>query len=405
MILDIFLMALKNLKRRKTKSWLTVLGVFIGIAAIVSLISLGNGLREAVVGEFESLGTNRLVILSGDAQIAGPPVLADSGKEKYLDEDLKNYVSRISGVESVSGAFGKVALIEGKDEFLSPIVNGLPEDSRTEEYVTEFSIDVTEGRFLARNDKKSVVLSESLKEKIDTGLNRKIEIFGEDYKIVGFFEPPSSIFPNDAIFMPIEEVRAASDARKGELSNIYVIYDSELEDTFMVERLEEKIRRFLRENEDEQSFQVRSFKEFLNLLDSILGIVNTILIGLALISILVGGIGIMNSMFTSVIERKKEIGIMKSIGARNSSILTIFIIESAVISLVGGIIGTILGILLSKAVESIAFSIMGSRLLQAIIFPENIVFAIAFSIVIGIVSGYFPARQAAKLKPVESLRD
>ncbi len=165
-----------------------------------------------------------------------------------------------------------------------------------------------------------------------------------------------------------------------------------------------RLRQSREEKEGQETFDVQTSEQILETFGNIFGIVQAVLVGIAAISLLVGGIGIMNTMYTSVLERTKEIGVMKAIGAKNSDILYIFLFESGSLGLVGGIIGVIFGAGLSKGVEYIAMNSLGTNLLQASLTPQLIFGALIFSFLIGTLSGILPAMNAAKLKPVDALR-
>ena len=170
------------------------------------------------------------------------------------------------------------------------------------------------------------------------------------------------------------------------------------------EKIEKALRKSRNVEEGQEDFSVQTTEELMETYNDILNIVNIVLIGIAAISLLVGGIGIMNTMYTAVIERTKEIGIMKAIGARNSSIMILFVIESGILGALGGAIGVAIGMAFSKLVEVIATAALQTALLQAYFPWYLIVGSLAFAFIVGTISGLLPARQAALLKPVDALR-
>ncbi|MDD3264152.1 MAG: ABC transporter permease [Candidatus Nanoarchaeia archaeon] len=405
MIVDIFSNALKNILKRKTRSWLTILGIVIGIAAIVALLGIGGGLRNAIVGEFESVGVNRLIILSSDANLlSGPPMLSESGyDENYLNQDWFDVIKRAEGVEMVGGFFGSIALIEGKDDFISVTVNGIPKEQRNQESIEDSGVKLLSGRFLTSNDKNAIMINNKVAENTEKKINNKIEIMGKSFKVVGIYESSGFGGQTNVIYMPIESVYEMLNAKPKEISSIFVKYNTDYQSDFVIEEINRELRRYLKQKEGEESFQIQSYEEFLKILDSVLSVINYILVGIAMISTLVAAIGIMNSLFTSVMERRREIGIMKSIGARNSSILSMFVIESILFSVVGGIVGIGFGILLAKLVENIAFQVLQTRLIVVSIQPSVYIFSLIFSIIVGVLSGFLPAKKASKMNPVDSL--
>jgi len=176
------------------------------------------------------------------------------------------------------------------------------------------------------------------------------------------------------------------------------------EPSVVAERIEEELRDFRDEDEGAESFQVQTFEQILEQVGVVLNIISAVLIGIAAISLLVGGVGIMNTMYTAVLERTKEIGIMKSIGGRNSDIMMIFLLESGMYGLVGGGVGVIVGALMSLIVSKVAGVALGIDYFQADITWWLIVGALTFSFVVGVLSGVLPAKQASKMQPVDALR-
>jgi len=174
--------------------------------------------------------------------------------------------------------------------------------------------------------------------------------------------------------------------------------------TTVADSIERRLLQIKNEKKDQETFSVQTSEQLLTSFTNIFNIVQGVLVGIAAISLLVGGIGIMNTMYTSVLERTKEIGTMKAVGAKNSDILQIFLFESGLLGLVGGAIGVVLGIGLGKGVQYIATIALGTNLLQASITAPLIVGALAFSFLIGSSSGILPAMQAARLKPADALR-
>jgi len=167
---------------------------------------------------------------------------------------------------------------------------------------------------------------------------------------------------------------------------------------------QKELRKSRNVQEGKEDFTIQTPEQLLGTLNIILSIVQGVLVGIATISLVIGGIGIMNTMYTAVVERTREIGILKSIGATPKTIMTLFLIESGLLGLMGGIIGVILGIGIAKLVEYLAAQAFGSSLIQATISPTVIIFSLLFAFIVGAISGALPAKQAAKLNPVDALR-
>jgi putative ABC transport system permease protein len=230
-----------------------------------------------------------------------------------------------------------------------------------------------------------------------------INIEGTDFKVVGIYDKTGNPFNDAAIYVPKATLRQVLnipdqedeiDAKSQEDFNVTSVADS----------IERKLLQLKNEKKDQETFTVQTSEQLLTSFTNIFNIVQGVLVGIAAISLLVGGIGIMNTMYTSVLERTKEIGTMKAVGAKNSDILQIFLFESGLLGLVGGAIGVILGVGLGKGVQYIATIALGTNLLQASITFPLIFGALIFSFVIGSLSGIFPALQAARLKPADALR-
>ena len=186
------------------------------------------------------------------------------------------------------------------------------------------------------------------------------------------------------------------------LSKALEVDEKEIND--VASRIEDKMRKDRKEKKGEEDFSVQTPVKALGTVNLILNIINLIVTGIAAISLVVGGIGIMNTMYTSVLERTKEIGIMKAIGARNSDVMKIFLIESGLLGLVGGVVGAVIGLLLAFGVSGAANAAFGSVILKVTLSWPLLLMSISFSLIIGIVSGISPAIQASKLKPVDALR-
>ena len=398
---DYFSLSFNNLKRRKTRSWLTMIGIFIGIAAVVALISLGQGLQTAIEKQFEDFGSDRIIIQEKGLQ--GPPGSGTSQSTKLTSEDIE-IIKGVRGVESAAGMLLKTARIEHNDEIKFNFIVGIPLASDEKEALDFFNVE--SGRDLKEDDDKKAVVGISYAEgkvfdkKLDLG--NRIIIEGESFEIVGIMERIGNPYDDASVVIPKETMGEIYNIEYEE-SQIYV----KVKDVNEIDRVKEDIERELRkergEEEGKETFEVTTAEQFLEAFMNIFGVVQAVLVGIAAISLLVGGIGIANTMYTSVLERTKEIGTMKAVGAKNSDILILFLIESGMLGLIGGVIGIIIGIGLSKTAEYIAMTQLGTNLLQASVDPILIGGALAFSFLIGAISGVFPAMQASKLKPVDAL--
>jgi len=402
MIKDYFLLSFGNLRHRGLRSWLTILGIFIGIAAVVSLISLGQGLQAFVSGQFEEVGGDKILI---QPRVFAPPGSVTED-ELILTQDDLEAVRKVSGVEDAEGALTRTTVaVNGKEQEIV-FVNGV-----NEKYLEFFSgttfTEPLEGRQLRDSDRNKIlvgynhVFGNIWNKPLRLGDNLKIK--GKEFEIIGVLEKQGNPGDDNSAWMQKETFRELFTTGNDE-----GIIVAKTEKGFNPDRVAEEIEDELRDERNErigqETFSVQSFSQLLQIFTDIFAVVQAILIGIAAISLIVGGIGIMNTMYTSVLERTKEIGIMKAVGAKNQDIFLIFLIESGLLGLAGGAIGIILGIGIGKGVEYVAALQLGSNFLQAVVGLPLILGALTFSFVIGAASGVLPAMQAAKLKPTDALR-
>lgn len=402
--LDYLRFAFLNLVHRRLRSWLTMVGIFIGIAAVVSLISLGQGLQNAVNEQFSSIGTNRMIVQPG-GEFFGPPG-SGAGTSKITKHDL-DLVKKVSGVESAAGLVLKTGgKIEFNEQTRFAFVMGVPTDSSFKTLGSRF--DVVEGRQLKDGEKnKAVVGYNYFSDKNIFGktmhLGSTISVEGKEFEVVGLRKKLGDPANDVAVILPIEEVWTLYSSK-----DEYSAFNVEITKGSSVDNVAAAIKKEMRKDRDQkegnEDFNVQTSQELISSFNTILNVVQAVLIGIAAISLVVGGVGIMNTMYTSVIERTKEIGIMKAIGARNSDIMTIFLIESGLLGMAGGAIGVVIGIGISKTVEFAAQQAFGSPLIRASVPWYLIVGSLVFSFVVGASAGVLPAKQAADLKPVEALR-
>jgi len=404
MIRDYFSLSFRTLKRRGVRSWLTMLGIFIGIASVVSLISLGQGLQQTITGQFSTLSPDRLIVQNAGTGF-GPP--GSTSVDKLHEHDLK-LIERINGVETVIPRLVRVANVKynkiGRFEYATSIPDN---QNQAEEIYKSFNLRVEEGRLLEVSDRGKVVLgndyvNEQRFEK-DIRVGSKLEIQGKEFEVVGILKEAGSFQVNSVVFMAEEDLKDIFDIGD-EIDLIAVRVDS----VNNIEKISEDIKRKLREDRDEdlgeESFSVETPVQALSTVNTVLFTINAVIIGIAALSLIVGGIGITNTMYTSVLERTREIGVMKAIGARNRDVMTLFLIESGLLGLAGGIIGAILGLALAFGVSSIAGAFLGGINLEINLSWPLLIGAIGFSFLVGMLSGVMPALQASKLNTVEALR-
>ncbi len=399
---DYFFLAFNNLRRRKLRSWLTIVGIFIGIASIVAFISLGQGLENYINEQFEQMGTNIIIIMGKAGSVISP--MASSLSEKPLTEKDVELIEKINGVKIASPLIMKPVDIGYGKEIKSLFLYSFEPRDIEDLFGNLESFKIGKGRQLKEGDKYKAVIGSRFNEIFDKKieLGSKIEIYGKKFEIVGILKTIGNPQDDMSIYIPNEVMRELIN-EPDKVSMIYVQTKEGLAKE-VSEEIKKKMRKERHEKEGEESFSVSTTEQLIETMGDILSVVQAVVVGIASISLLVGGIGIMNTMYTSVLERTKEIGTMKAIGARNSDILLIFLIESGLIGLTGGLIGSGIGMGISKLVEYVIVNFYSLTLLKITFNPLTIFFVLAFSFFIGCVSGVLPALQAAKLKPADALR-
>jgi putative ABC transport system permease protein len=400
---EYFKIALRNLRTRSLRSWLTILGIVIGIFLIISLLSLSEGVKKAINEQMEAMGGDMIMVMPGSEEnIMGMMV----GGEVLEKQDIAA-VEKTKGVESVLIMSYRGIVARYKEEAKMVFLTGLPWDESLELLERYQGWDLFEGRWPVSGKREVAVgkqwVIDIFKEKVK--VNQEIVMKGRKFKIVGILNSLGNKSDDSNIYLDIGLYQDLTGEKKGSARMAMVKIEQGLSPDEVAEDIKESLRetRKRRFGEDTADFAVITSEKMIGVTNNVLGIIQSAIILFASIAILVGGIGITNTMFTSIRERTREIGIMKAIGAKNSAVLTIFLIEAAIIGLAGGAGGIILGVIGAKIIELYTqanplfyFSISIS--------PGLILFGLAFSLLTGCISGFFPARKAARLKPVEALR-
>ena len=396
MIEDYFAFSLKTLRHRKLRSWLTILGIFIGIAAVIALISISQGMNEAITQQFELLGTDIITIMPGKFG-AGVPGF---GSEPFTSDDVE-VLEDIRDVDIVVPMLFRTQEIEFRGEKKYTYVIGTPAD-KIEKMLFDLSgLHITKGRMPSESDTYGLVAGYLIEEELfdnSVGVGDKLEISGQDFKVKGFLSEVGNPQDDSQVYIHIDTARDIFDEPDA-VDAIFLQVEKGADAEVVAERIKDE----LEDARGQEDFSVLTSAQLSETVGMVLGVVQLVLIGIASIALLVGGIGIMNTMYTSVMERTKEIGVMKAIGATNMDIMLIFLFESGVLGLVGGAIGVLLGLGLSMGVEFAAAE-AGYGILKASITLELIALGLGFSFFVGVISGVMPARRAAKMKPVDALR-
>lgn len=398
-----FLTALDSLLANKLRSILTMLGVIIGVAAVIALMALGNGFSAFITSEIQSIGTNLIFVTTNNEVSDGAPTLTIADVEALSDP------IRAPSILDVSATVGAQAnvLYEGNDENTS--ISGV---SAAHFRINNFEMAL--GDVLTENDVESrarvAVLGSAISSDLfneEYPIGKSIKINGASYEVVGVLEErggPPNVSGNDAVYIPITtaQVRLSSSrTRDGQRAVNSISIQATSEET--VDQAMEEITLIMREQHNiayaaDDDFQLFSQSDLLETFGQITGTLTLFLGAIAGISLVVGGIGIMNIMLVSVTERTREIGIRKAVGALRRDILMQFLIESLFMSLIGGFIGIGLG----YTISTVASNFLGD--VTAVMDLSTILLATGFSAGVGLVFGIYPAWRAAGLQPIEALR-
>src|SRR3989338_843886 len=404
MLRDVISYAMKNMKSRMMRSILTIVSILIGIMAIFALVSFGQGLSSYVNQIGQEAGADKLI---AQPRGFGPPGTSSTP----LTKDDLDFIKKTKDVSEASGVVmqqAEASLDEdkpGKWVF----VMGMPTIPSEQRLIDESfgGIDILKGRNLKSSDKNKAVIgynyqfdgkifSKPLK------LGDKIFVNDVEFKIIGFYEEIGNSQDDSNAYVTIDDAEELF-SKKDEYAFIYIRADKNVNPSELAAKLEERLRKEKGQKEGEETFFIQTFEQLLETFGTILLVLNAVLVIIAGISVLVAAVNITNTMYTAVLERTKEIGVMKSIGARNSTILFIFFMESGAIGLIGGAMGILLGYGLAKLGGFFAAS-AGFALLKPAFPWWLIVGSLLFSFIVGAASGFFPARAASKLKPVDALR-
>lgn len=387
--------SLRNLRQRKTRSFLTIFSIFIGITTIFVFVSFGMGLFDYIEDFTTGSSADKLIIQSK---------LGMGLDETFtLTEDDVDAVREVGGVYDAAGTYFKSAQIEYNNEIKFSLLFGY--DPKKPFVMESFEMEIYEGRELRSGDKSAVVLGYNymFENKIFSrplDLNDKVEIQGEKFKIVGFYDKVGNPQDDAQIYITSEALEELySNSSYGWIIAKIDISDREI----IIENIEKSLRKERDLEKGKEDFFVQSFEDLIESYTGALDIIVGFIILIALISVLVSAINTANTVITSVLERYKEIGILKAIGARNSEVLKIFLFESSFLGFVSGVIGVIMGWILTLIAKGILDGV-GYGVLSPSYTPWLFIGCILFATLTGAISGIIPAYRASKINPVDALR-
>lgn len=403
-IIDILNETYSSLSANKARSGLTMLGIVIGIASVIAMVSIGNGAKASIQSSIEGLGSNLLTILPGIIQPGRGLVSSGRGTAQTLKNEDIDVVKAIDGVGAVSPEVSRRFQVVAEGNNTNTTITGA-----TSEYATVHSIAVSNGSFISDANQRSLgrqaVLGATVavdlfgngEEDLEIFLGKTIRINNVNFTVVGILTKKGGAGfsgPDDMIFVPLSTMQkilagvdylsmlAVSVTDKNKMAEVKDLTTNALLDKHQV---------------DEADFSIISQEDILGTLTTVIDTFTLFLAAIASISLLVGGIGIMNMMLTTVTERTKEIGLRKAIGAKRKDINMQFLAEAVMLTFIGGFLGIILGWLISYIVTS-------TGIITTSVTLSSVLLAFGVSAGIGIIFGYYPARRAAMLNPIDALR-
>ena len=402
-ILNLTRISVKALLRNKTRSALSMLGIVIGIAAVIAVVNLGEGLKQSTANQLSDMGTNLIMVMRANQRRGGVSMGSSNVQSlkvkdcEYIAKNAKN----ITMVSPVVNSGGQV--VNGSKNWSGTVYGGSTDYLQIRKYDIATGVNFTDDD-IKKYAKVGLIGQTIVEELFNEGedpIGKTIRVGNMPFKVIGTLkekgENAMGMDQDDIIIMPYSTVQK----RMLGVDFIHQIVCSAASED-VADAAVEEIESLLRISHKipvggTDDFEVRTQQELLEMMTSMTGMITTVLIAIALISLLVGCIGIMNIMYVTVTERTKEIGLRMSIGAKNSAILLQFLTESIILSLIGGILGLVLGVLLSYFVD----------LIMSLPFIVNVLWmAISFvsCAVLGLIAGFFPALKASRTDPINALR-
>ena len=402
-ILNLIRISVKALLRNKTRTALSMLGIVIGIAAVIAVVNLGEGLKESTANQLSDMGTNLIMVMRAN-QRRGGISMGSSNVESLTVQDCELIAKNAKNVTKVSPVVNSGGqLVNGSKNWSGTVYGGSPDYLEIRKYDIATGVNFTDDdvKKYAKVGLIGQTIVEELFDEDEDPIGKTIRVGGMPFMVIGTLkekgENGMGMDQDDIVIMPYSTVQK----RMLGINYIQQIVCSAASED-VAEAAVEEIEEILRASHKildgaDDDFEVRTQQEMLEMMTSMTGMITTVLIAIALISLLVGCIGIMNIMYVTVTERTKEIGLRMSIGAKNAAILMQFLTESIILSLIGGVIGLLLGIGLSYVVAtfmSLPFVINGVWM----------VISCVSCAILGLIAGFFPALKASRTDPINALR-
>jgi len=402
----------KNLTVSKLRSFLTILGIVIGVASVIVIFSAGRSAQDLILDQIKGVGSNLIAVLPGASDEEGPPAAAFGiAQTTLLYDDLEALRDkrRVPEVEAGAGYVLGTAVVSSSLEDKTLSFTGT-----TASYIDVENANIGEGRFFSKEEERNMarvaVLGNKAAEDLFPGrdpLNERIEIKDQNFTVVGVFEPRGTTAfgvasQDESVIVPL---RSAQDLLLG--IDYLGAVRLKVTEADLIQSAKANIKATMREQHDitdpvNDDFSVRDLAAALDVITRLTDVLRYFLLAIGTVSLVVGGVGIMNIMLIAVNQRIREIGVRRAVGAKSIDVKVQFIIESATVSFIGGIVGIVLGVLVSY-LAAIVIQSLGYNW-KFLLSPTSIIAATLISVLIGVIFGLYPARKASQVSPMEALR-
>jgi putative ABC transport system permease protein len=407
-----FFIAMRSLFANKLRSSLTMLGVIIGVGSVITLMSVGRGAEASITSTLEEMGTNLVYVTSKTPGVEGLAAMQMAAYSFTLD-DARAIAERIPSVVAVAPTIENYVEVATADESTVAFI-----EATTPEFEQVLNYPTAEGQFITERNVASrgmvVVMGSRVAEELfgnDEAVGQKVKINGRQFTVIGVLEEKGGqmmgVSMDSIVVVPITTYQARLfPGRTVRGEDAVQQLAIQIESTDVADAVSADISALLMQRhriteEGKEDFLIMTQEQMMGMIQQVTGILTLVLGAIASISLIVGSIGIMNIMLVSVTERTREIGIRKAVGAKRRDILTQFLLEAAVLSLSGGIVGIIGGWAVSWLIST--FSAAAGINITAVVSPDIVILAISVSVFIGLISGIYPAMRAARFNPIDAL--